>query len=359
MKFIGLIFCIAIIGNPCLAQIIFKPTITLESPTLKKYSQEKNIKKALVYIDSLIKRDSTNGEYYYTRAVINYYFSPKSHSNSTSIVTDLHKAIDNKFYNPEVNYLLFSQYCNCDGKKGIGDLVYDEIVYGFSEAKQQINLALEKKPMEEKYLIAKTNYFREISMPSINPLDGEDYYSYEVSLEHLISISQKKEGIALCHYQLANIYFKYYKDTARGLSHLTNAITIDSAEMGYYTWRAYIKRELNDYKGAISDYSLALKRKKEATVFFDRANCYLKLNKPQLAISDYTNAILLFEKKRVELLQKKMYTGLVNEYLSKSHRGRAYSYMSLNDSVKTCTDYNKALEYGLYGGDEILKEYCK
>lgn len=359
MKFIFSIFCIAIFGNSCLAQIIFKPTVTLESPIFKKYYLEKNIKKSLVFIDSLIKSDSTNGEYYYTRAVINYYFSPKSHINSTSIVRDLHKAIGNKYSNPEVNYLLFSQYCNCDGKNGIGKLVYDDIVYGFSEAKQQINLALEKRPTEEKYLIAKTNYFKEISKPSENPFDGEDYYSYEISLEQLISISQKKKDIALCHYQLSNIYFKYYKDTARGLSHLTNAITIDSTELGYFTWRAYIKEEMNDYKGAISDYSFALKRKKEATVFFDRANCYLNLNNPQLAIIDYTNAIQLFETKRAELIKNKKYTGLVNEYLSKSHRGRAYSYMSINDSVKTCTDYNKAIEYGLYGGDNILKRYCK
>lgn len=359
MKFSILIFSISIFTNPCFTQILFKPTLTLESPKLKKIIQENNRKKALTYIDSLLNYDSTIGEYYYTRAVINYYLSPKSHTNSTSIVRDLHKAIDKNFDNPEINYLLFSQYCNCDGKKGIGNLVYDEIVYGFSEAKQQINLALEKKPMEEKYLIAKTNYFREISLPSINSLDAEDYYSYEVSLENLISISQDKKVIALSHYQLANIYLKYSKDTARGLSYLTNAITIDSTEIGYFTWRAYIKRELNDYNGAISDFSLALKRKKEATFFLERANCYFELNKAQLAISDYTNAIQLFEKKRVELLQKKLYTGLINEYLTKSHRGRAYSYISLNDSIKACADYSKALDYGLYGSDEILKKYCK
>ena len=224
---------------------------------------------------------------------------------------------------------------------------------------EQIKLALDKKPLEEKYLMAKTKYLKGKSLPSKNPLSVEDYYSYKVDLENLILVSKNQEEVALCYYQIANIYLKFYKDTAQAITYLSNAISIDSNKVEFYSWRAYIKEKLGNISGAISDYSHYLNKKKDATIFLDRADCYFNMDNFKLAIADYTKAIQLFEKERIVRLKNKRNVDLFNEYLRNCYSGRGYSYARINHKTKACYDFNKAIDFGFQRDHKFINEYCK
>lgn len=91
-------------------------------------------------------------------------------------------------------------------------------------------------------------------------------------------------------------------------------------------FRGDLYQSMHRYQDAINDYSLLLVDGPTDGLFFSRGNCYLKINKPAMAINDFTRAVGLGG----------------NRSLTYERRGDAY--LSLKQDAKALADYNSALK---------------
>ena len=142
------------------------------------------------------------------------------------------------------------------------------------------------------------------------------------------------------------------------------------ANLQLYYQRADLKKELQNYQGAISDYSSYLSKKKyadnynDAAIYQDRGECYYELDKYSFAINDFTMAIAMFEKEKT-ITQNKSNTfseaklSVINGYLKLLYFNRGLSYSMLKNNTKACVDFNKAVDYGSTKAVDIIKEFCK
>ncbi|ABM79600.1 tetratricopeptide repeat-containing S1 family peptidase [Prochlorococcus marinus] len=106
----------------------------------------------------------------------------------------------------------------------------------------------------------------------------------------------------------------------------TQALALRSSGGGYFL-RAYAKKKLKDYQGAIADYSKALEiNPEDANTFNNRGNAKHGLGDYQGAISDYTKAIELDPQHAL------------------AYDNRGYSKHDLKDYQAAIADYNKAIE---------------
>jgi tetratricopeptide (TPR) repeat protein len=108
--------------------------------------------------------------------------------------------------------------------------------------------------------------------------------------------------------------------------------------------RGLNKRYLNDFEGAISDYTLAIKiRPDYYKAFFNRGYAKLLLDDYQGAIDDYTMTI--------------KYDNYNTEFsnMAIGNRGIAKLYLGQDG----CTDIKKAIELGNKSVLEAYNEYCK
>jgi tetratricopeptide (TPR) repeat protein len=102
------------------------------------------------------------------------------------------------------------------------------------------------------------------------------------------------------------------------------------------------KYEYKDFKGAISDFTLALEYKKDFyEAYFMRGLIYGKeIHKYKKAIKDFTKAIKI-----------------------KPDYGEAYfnigvTYRVLDDVPKACVNWKKAEELGFEGATDLIRKYC-
>jgi tetratricopeptide (TPR) repeat protein len=98
-------------------------------------------------------------------------------------------------------------------------------------------------------------------------------------------------------YQQAMVLFES-GDYSRTMEILDQALTHDPDHADAYVTRASCKLNLNDYKGAVEDYSMgiALVRKKGnplPTVYYNRGEAYYRLENFDSAYQDFTTAISL------------------------------------------------------------------
>ncbi len=91
-------------------------------------------------------------------------------------------------------------------------------------------------------------------------------------------------------------------------------------------FRGELYQNMHRYQDAINDYSLLLVAGPTDGLFFSRGNCYLKINKPALAVRDFTTAMGLGGNR--SLIYEK----------------RADAYVSLKQDAKALADYSMALK---------------
>jgi len=112
-----------------------------------------------------------------------------------------------------------------------------------------------------------------------------------------------------------------------------------SAE-GYFD-RGNSKYDLQDYRGAIQDYSKAIELDpSNADAYYNRGNAKRKLQDYRGAIQDYSKAIELDPSK------------------SEAYGNRGLAKYFLNDIDGACLDWSKAGELGIYDAYDSIKEYC-
>ena len=82
------------------------------------------------------------------------------------------------------------------------------------------------------------------------------------------------------------------KDKLEALSYADKAIELDPNYAAVYDWRAFLKKELEDYQGALEDHNKAIELTNDYyNYYFFRGETYLKLKDYGAAIQDYTKAI--------------------------------------------------------------------
>jgi protein O-mannosyl-transferase len=133
--------------------------------------------------------------------------------------------------------------------------------------------------------------------------------------------------------------------------------------IGHAYWaRGVGKFDMNDYKGALEDYTDAINHNYQFPVAYNnKANCYYMLDSLPQALAGYNQAIKVFDKyamayyNRGTAKQKmKDYNGSIDDYmlsikydfehLSWAYNGLGYSYYSMNEFTIALTNLNKAIE---------------
>lgn len=75
--------------------------------------------------------------------------------------------------------------------------------------------------------------------------------------------------------------------------------------------------------------------------YFNRANCYLKLDKADLAVRDYSDSLILKPE---------------NE---NAYTNRGIAHIKLKKKQEACDDWNKAVSLGQFSTKKYLEKYCK
>jgi tetratricopeptide (TPR) repeat protein len=89
------------------------------------------------------------------------------------------------------------------------------------------------------------------------------------------------------------VYFQGVTESEEETPTLTGISTLsNSGEI--YNYRGLCRAELNDLKGAMSDFNLAIENQPEnASYYYNRGNLYLKTNQKDLALADFEKTIQL------------------------------------------------------------------
>jgi tetratricopeptide (TPR) repeat protein len=118
-------------------------------------------------------------------------------------------------------------------------------------------------------------------------------------------------------------------------------------EISFYTGEVY--RKNNDIKNAFKEYKVAIKYSKKngedfplvSSYYFNRGNCYLKMNQIDSALLDYNYTLKLKPDYSLALLN------------------RGVCLFKKGKSSEACVDWKKSLELGCSAAKEYLEKYCK
>jgi len=156
---------------------------------------------------------------------------------------------------------------------------------------------------------------------------------------------------------------------------LEQAIDSDSSMLYPYLERAYQRVEGGYYRGALEDYSSALKiNDQDPEIWFARGSVKEKMNDLKGAYSDYTKAINLKENyqqawlNRANVLSKQgKYAEAVEDYTATlvfspeygaAYYNRALAYDKLKKSTEACSDLTKAESLGFTVDGKVKTKLC-
>ena len=176
-----------------------------------------------------------------------------------------------------------------------------------------------------------------------------------------------------------SFFFLDVKNLNKAIFYFTKSIELDPNNSSYYERRASAKEELEDYSGAITDYSKAIELKPDASNFSGRASAKFSLLDYRGAIVDYSKAIELDSKQFYSLSNYYYfdrgnakynigdYKGAIADYtkviLLNPKNGEAYlsrgdSKIAIKDKAGACKDFSKAGELGEEKAYEAINENC-
>ena len=148
--------------------------------------------------------------------------------------------------------------------------------------------------------------------------------------------------------QRSNEYFlsgnakKDIQDYIGAIEDYSRAINIYPDDWGAYTNRALVKEILQDYRGALADYTKVIELgPKDAEIYVNRGNVKNKLQDYIGAIADLTKAIEL------------------NPGLGIAYYNRGVVKYSQQQKDSGCLDFSKAGELGYKDAYSLIKEFCQ
>ncbi|KAJ1498860.1 hypothetical protein HMI54_012316 [Coelomomyces lativittatus] len=90
------------------------------------------------------------------------------------------------------------------------------------------------------------------------------------------------------------VYFQGVTESEEETPTLTGISTLGNNNGEVYNFRALCRSELNDTKGALNDFNVAIElQPANANYFYNRGNLYQKINETGLALADFEKAIQL------------------------------------------------------------------
>jgi len=118
-----------------------------------------------------------------------------------------------------------------------------------------------------------------------------------------------------------------------------------------YESRGDLKFKLEDYRGAIKDYTKALGISKGFILYRKRSSAKFKLGDYRGVIKDLTMVIKLIEES--ELLRNRM-----GKYLQAAYLNRGIAKLNIEKKDSGCLDFSRAGELGLSKAYEMIKRKC-
>jgi len=144
--------------------------------------------------------------------------------------------------------------------------------------------------------------------------------------------------------------------------------------------RALVNAELGEYDSAIADWDILLAKMNnnestsKATIYFYKADCLLKINKPEDALTLINQALdIVTTDVRLWILRARIYFKLmqydntvrdINKSLSVDEVPEAYyvrsmAYKELGEKEKACKDFNRAVSSGYKETQSDMINYCE
>ena len=131
------------------------------------------------------------------------------------------------------------------------------------------------------------------------------------------------------------------------ISDYSRALELKPDDGSRYQLRGYTKYLLKDYNGSIKDYDKAIELEPISDIFFDRATSKIYLTDYYGAISDLTRGLELYDKSRFPVNNKDSY-----------YNNRGYSKQQLKDMKGACDDYKIAAELGNKTSQNSYNKLC-
>ena len=164
------------------------------------------------------------------------------------------------------------------------------------------------------------------------------------------------------------------QDYKKAIVDFTIALEIEPG-IEAFIYRANAKKMLDDIDGAMNDYNDAIVLDpKNAVLFNNRGNLKDEAHQPALAIKDYDKAIELdadyinaYYNRGIAHYNIKDYEGAKEDFLKVielnkedglAYIGLALTNYKLNDRDQACVNFLKAKQYGFQKADDYLKKYC-
>lgn len=119
------------------------------------------------------------------------------------------------------------------------------------------------------------------------------------------------------------------KEKLEALNYVNKAIELDPSYAAAYDWRAFLKKELNDYKGALEDHNKAIE------LVYDYYNYYFFRGETRSKIKDFGGAIKDYSK-AIELNPKFAY----------AYKRRGNLLYKIGDKQSAKEDFKEAEKFG-------------
>ena len=376
--------CFFMLWVNCFSQNQVSREILFESKysEVKKLFAQKKYPEAITAINKLVLRNPDEGINYFSRAVLDFYNKKSSWETDTTIINDCSKAQKLGYANSELNYLLFLVYLRNIDFLDLDHFTYenpstsfDEIVIDPLHIKEQIDAAIDRDVLNEKYLASRSYllgkiYKGKVLWPNTNYISKADLQTLENDCNFLKKFSKIKKNQSYAYWQLSQISLYEVADTIKSIEYLTNAIECTPENPDLLWQRGSLKHKMKYYQGAIADYTTYLNKKKflddfeDADIFKKRGDCYSELKKDSLSVLDYTRSIQMLERAKEILLKKNDAAAAsriegINIYLRFRYYDRGIIYVQLKQDAKACKDFNKAIDLGSTESIDLIKKYCR
>jgi tetratricopeptide (TPR) repeat protein len=329
-----------------------------DSKTVWMFIKQKKYKAAYEACSRMIAADSSNGRHYFNRAVANVYYSDTAGHTSyyyPAVLSDCLSGIDKGYETGEAFYLLYEQYY------GIFPIKEPE---RYNRSKAALDRAVMLDPDNLKYRRARMDLAR--SYWRFNELTP-DVTEYEQDCQ-LLSESHQKEYRLAGLKILSEIAEDFHHDTVTAIRYLSTAIATDPTEPFAYLFRGSLKDNVDDYRGAIADYStfIRLEDKTPGLPSFSSVNayryrgrCFMMLDQYTKALTDLTASIRWCEGQRGKDLADDMWMELYADNMAESYRLRGLVYGLSGNSNNACRDFSKAMEYGSEDAKGLIRRHCQ